>query len=174
MYLEITNEYMALLKQKCMIESELKTCPKGYIYKKKIGDKEYAYLKYRNGSTVESIYLKNNEVEDIESKLNLRKTYEEKLPKINSRLIEIEKAAEYLSSALSRQLNVLKLSIPMESLSSAERFLSLSFSDAMTSIEGVPVTDDVRNSLSAWENGKKTFSSIFTDTLKQYGFLTEV
>lgn len=174
MYFDITNEYMALLKQKCMIESELKTCPKGYIYKKKIGDKEYAYLKYRNGSTVESIYLKNNEVEDIESKLNLRKTYEEKLPKINSRLMEIEKAAEYLSSALSRQLNVLKLSIPMESLSSAERFLSLSFSDAMTSIEGVPVTNDVRNSLSAWGNGKKTFSSIFTDTLKQYGFLSEV
>ncbi|MGN1153961.1 MAG: hypothetical protein ACI4S3_08015, partial [Candidatus Gastranaerophilaceae bacterium] len=89
MYFEITNEYMALLKQKCMIESELKTCPKGYIYKKKIGDKEYAYLKYRNGSTVESVYLRNNEAEDIESKLNLRKTYEEKLPKINSRLMEI-------------------------------------------------------------------------------------
>ena len=174
MYFDITNEYMALLKQKCMIESELKTCPKGYIYKKKIGDKEYAYLKYRNGTTVESVYLKNNEAEEIESKLNLRKTYEEKLPKINSRLIEIERAAGYLSNALSRQLNVLKLSIPMESLSSAERFLSLSFSDAMTSIEGIQVTDDLRNTLSAWQNGKKTFSSIFTDTLRQYGFLTEV
>lgn len=173
MYFDITNEYIALLKQKCMIESELKTCPKGYIYKKKIGDKEYAYLKYRNGTTVESVYLKNNEAEEIESKLNLRKTYEEKLPKINSRLIEIEWAAGYLSNALSRQLNVLKLSIPMESLSSTERFLSLSFSDAMTSIEGIPVTDDVRNSLSAWKNGKKTFSSIFIDTLRQYGFITE-
>ena len=40
MYFDITNEYMALLKQKCMIESELKTCPKGYIYKKKIGDND--------------------------------------------------------------------------------------------------------------------------------------
>lgn len=34
MYLEIKNEYKAQLQQKCMIEAELKTYPKGYIYKK--------------------------------------------------------------------------------------------------------------------------------------------
>ncbi len=171
MYSDIVEEYTKLLKQQSEIESALETCPKGYIYKKKSGDKEYAYLKYRSGSTVESIYIKENFVEDLESKLDARKTYEERLPKIKSRLAELEKAAAYLSSALSRQLNMLKLSVPMERLSNAERFLSVSFSDAMTSIEGVPVTTDVRKSLNDWKKGKKTFSYIFEQTLRQYGFL---
>ncbi len=174
MYSDITKEYINLLKQQCEIEIELKNCPKGYIYKKKNGGKEYAYLKYRNGSTVESIYIKGDNLEEIESKLDARKTYEENLPKIKTRLAELEKAAIFLSDALSRQLNMLKLSIPMENLSSTERVLSISFSDAMTAIEGVPVTTNVRNGLNDWEKGKTAFCSIFEQTLKQYGFLSEV
>lgn len=173
MYFEIVNEYKSLLNKKNSIEEQLKSCPKGYIYKQKSGNKEYAYLKYRNGATVESTY-KNEDVAFVESQLAARKEKEDTLPQINKRLLEIEKAAVYLSSNLSRQLNMLKLSAPMETLSNDEKSLSLSFSDAMISIEGVSVTDDVRLNLYEWESGKKTFAYVFEQTLKQYGFLPEV
>ncbi len=174
MYNDIVNEYRLLLDQKNSIEEELKKCPKGYLYKQKSGNKEYTYLKYRNGATVESTYIKTDDVNYIESQLSVRKLNEELMPQLNIRLAELEKAAAYLSSALSRQLNMLKLSVPMESLSSAERFLSVSFSDAMTSIEGVPITTDVRNGLNDWEKGETAFSTVFEQTLRQYGFLSEV
>ena len=57
MYFEIVNEYKLLLNKENRIEDQLKFYPKGYIYKQEKGNKEYAYLKYQNGATVESTYI---------------------------------------------------------------------------------------------------------------------
>ena len=72
--------------------------------------------------------------------------------------------------------------VPYESLkyamdvdiSTSEKEKRISFSDAMTSIEGVPVSERLKNDLTNWKNGNITFLSVFEQTLKRYGFVTEV
>ena len=171
---DIIFEYKELLASKLEIEQKLSVLPKGYISKKTIGGKQYLYLQTRNGDTVESKYIKAEEVEEIAKQLSLRKDYEAKLPEILIRLADIESAAELLDKALLRKLKMLKLTSGMDSISADEKEKRISFSDAMTSIEGVPVSDKVKNDLANWKNGNITFLSVFEQTLRRYGFVTEV
>ncbi len=171
---DIIFEYKELLASKLEIEQKLSVLPKGYISKKIIGGKHYLYLQTRNGDTVDSKYIKNEEVEEITSQLSLRKEYEAELPKVILRLADIETAAELLDKALLRKLKMLKLTSGMDSISASEKEKRISFSDAMTSIEGVPVSDRVKNDLANWKNGNITFLSVFEQTLRRYGFVTEV
>lgn len=171
---DIIFEYKELLASKLEIEQKLSVLPKGYISKKIIGGKHYLYLQTRNGDTVDSKYIKNEEVEEITSQLSLRKEYEAELPKVILRLADIETAAKLLDKALLRKLKMLKLTSGMDSISASEKEKRISFSDAMTSIEGVPVSDRVKNDLANWKNGNITFLSVFEQTLRRYGFVTEV
>lgn len=171
---DIIFEYKELLAQKLEIEQKLGVLPKGYISKKTIGGKQYLYLQTRNGDTVESKYIKADEVEDITQKLSLRKKYEAELPEILIRLADIETAAELLDKSLLRKLNMLKLTSGMDSISADEKEKRISFSDAMTSIEGVPVSAKVKTDLANWKKGNITFLSVFEQTLRRYGFVTEV
>lgn len=171
---DIIFEYKKLLAQKLEIEQKLSVLPRGYISKKTIGGKQYLYLQTRNGDTVESKYIKAEEVEEITNQLSLRKEYEAELPEILIRLADIETAAELLDKALLRKLKMLKLTSGMDSISADEKEKRISFSDAMTSIEGVPVSDRVKNDLANWKNGNITFLSVFEQTLRRYGFVTEV
>ncbi len=171
---DIIFEYKELLAAKLEIEQKLSVLPKGYISKKKIGGKQYLYLQTRNGDTVESKYIKAEEVEEITKQLSLRKEYEAELPDILIRLADIETAAELLDKALLRKLKMLKLTSGMDSISADEKEKRISFSDAMTSIEGVPVSDKVKKDLANWKNGNITFLSVFEQTLRRYGFVTEV
>ena len=171
---DIIFEYKELLASKLEIEQKLSVLPKGYISKKTIGGKQYLYLQTRNGATIESKYIKAEEVEEIAKQLSLRKDYEAQLPEILIRLADIETAAELLDKALLRKLKMLKLTSGMDSISAAEKEKRISFSDAMTSIEGVPVSDRVKTDLANWKKGNITFLSVFEQTLKRYGFVTEV
>ena len=171
---DIIFEYKQLLASKLEIEQKLSVLPKGYISKKTIGGKQYLYLQTRNGDTVESKYIKAEEADEIASRISLRKEYEAQLPEILIRLADIETAAELLDKALLRKLKMLKLTSGMDSISADEKEKRISFSDAMTSIEGVPVSDRVKNDLANWKNGNITFLSVFEQTLRRYGFATEV
>ena len=171
---DIIFEYKELLASKLEIEQKLSVLPKGYISKKKIGGKQYLYLQTRNGDTIESKYIKAEEVEEITKQLSLRKDYEAQLPEILIRLADIETAAELLDKALLRKLKMLKLTSGMDSISADEKEKRISFSDAMTSIEGVSVSDRVKNDLANWKKGNITFLSVFEQTLRRYGFVTEV
>ncbi|MEE1245263.1 MAG: hypothetical protein UHM16_06320 [Acutalibacteraceae bacterium] len=171
---DIIFEYKKLLATKLEIEQKLSVLPKGYISKKTIGGKQYLYLQTRNGDTVESKYIKAEEADEITNQISLRKEYEAQLPEILIRLADIETAAELLDKALLRKLNMLKLTSGMDSISVDEKAKRISFSDAMTSIEGVPVSDRVKKDLANWRNGNITFLSVFEQTLRRYGFVTEV
>lgn len=170
---DIINEYKELLALKLEIEQQLSNLPKGYISKKTIGGKQYLYLQNRNGDTVESKYIKAEEYQDIKNQLSLRKEYETELPEISKRIADIETAAELLDKAILRKLKMLKLTNGMDNISSEEKEKRISFSEAMTSIEGVPVSDMVKNDLANWKNGNITFLSVFEQTLRRYGFATE-
>lgn len=171
---DVILEYKELLAHKFEIEQKLSALPKGYISKKTIGGKHYLYLQTRNGNTIESKYIKSDEVEEITNQLSLRKEYEAELPKVVLRLTDIETAVELLDKALLRKLKMLKLTSGMDDISASEKEKRISFSDAMTSIEGVPVSDRVKNDLANWKKGNITFLSVFEQTLKRYGFVTEV
>lgn len=170
---DIIFEYKELLAKKLEIEQNLAVLPRGYISKKTIGGKQYLYLQTRNGDTVESKYIKAEEVEELTDQLSLRKEYEAELPEVSLRLSKIETAAELLDKALLRKLKILKLASGMDSISTDEKEKRISFSDAMTAIEGVPVSDRVKNDLDNWKNGNITFLSVFEQALRRYGFITE-
>ena len=171
---DIIFEYKELLASKLEIEQKLSVLHKGYISKKMIGGKQYLYLQTRNGDTVESKYIKAEDAEEITSQLSLRKEYEAELPEVILSPADIETAAELLDKALLRKLKMLKLTSGMDSISIDEKEKRISFSEAMTSIEGIPVSDIVKNDLANWKNGNITFLSVFEQTLKRYGFVTEV
>ena len=171
---DIIFEYKELLVSKLEIEQKLAILPRGYISKKTIGGKQYLYLQTRNGDTVESKYIKAEETEEITNQLALRKEYEAELPEIILRLADLETAAALLDKALLRKLKMLKLTSGMDRISVEEKEKRISFSDAITSIEGVPVSDKVQEDLTNWKNGNITFLSVFEQTLRRYGFLTEV
>ena len=120
------------------------------------------------------IIKKPEEVEEITRQLSSRKEYEAELPEVILRLADIETAAELLDKALLRKLKMLKLTSGMDSISADEKEKRISFSDAMTSIEGVPVSDKVKTDLANWKKGNITFLSVFEQTLRRYGFVTEV
>ena len=170
----IVFEYKKLLEQKNLIEKKLAILPKGYISKKTIGCKQYLYLQTRSGDTIESKYIKAEEAEEITSQISLRKEYETALPQVILRLADMEAAVELLDKSLLRKLKVLKLTSGMDSISADEKEKRISFSNAMTSIEGVPISDRLKNDLTNWKNGNITFLSVFEQTLKRYGFATEV
>ena len=170
----IISEYRELLELKLDIEQKLSVLPKGYISKKTIGGKQYFYLQTRSGNTVGSKYIKTDEIDAITSKLSLRKEYETELPDILKRLEDIEKAAGLLDKALLRKLKMLKLTSGMDSISADEKEKCISFSDAMTAVEGIPVSGRLKKDLAEWKNGKVTFLSVFEETLKRYGFVSEV
>lgn len=169
---DIISEYKELLELKIQIERELADLPRGYISEKTISGKKYYYLQTRNGNTVKSKYIKN--VDEIKNEIALRKKYEAELPVIRDRILNLESAAKIISKSLFRKLRVLKLSIGMDSISSDEKEKRIFFSDAMTAIEGVPISDTVKSDLTNWKNGGITFLSLFEQTLKKYGFASEV
>lgn len=171
---DIIFEYKELLEQMNQIEQKLAALPKGYISKKTIGGRQYSYLQTRNGDTVESKYIKAEEVEKIAEQLSLRKELEAKLPEILVRISDVETAAKLLDKKLLRKLKLLKLLNGMDNISAVQKEKCISFSDAMTAIEGVPVSDAVKNDLTNWKNGNTTFFSVFEQTLRRYGFVTEV
>lgn len=174
MYSALINEYVKLLSKKEELQDSLSTLPKGYISNKKINGKDYKYLQTRKNDKIVSYYVKTDEAEYYVEAVTKRKECEQELPAINKRLKEVEQAAEILNPALSRKLMLLKLCSGMDSLSVERKRECFSFSDTMTSIEGVAVGTEVRKALNEWVDGKASILSIFEATLLNYGIDKEI
>lgn len=64
---------------------KIESLPNGSLRKKRVGNKEYYYLKYRDGNKIKTDYLKINnttELETIKKNINLRKNLEKELMEI--------------------------------------------------------------------------------------------
>lgn len=170
----ITNEYKNLLSKRAFFLKELSVLPNGYISKKNINGKEYCYLQCRTHGKITSVYIKTENVGTIENDLKLRKKYESEFTDIEKRLSEIREAVKLLDSSFIRKLDMLELTVGMDEISSTTKNKCLNFADAMTSIEGVPVSKTAKEELNNWLSGKVTFISVFESTLKRYGFPVEV
>ena len=86
----IVMEYTKLLEKKASLQKELSVLPQGYISKKNINGKTYHYLQNRVSGKMAGIYLKKDKVDRVSEQIRLRKQYEEELPKVNTRLNELE------------------------------------------------------------------------------------
>lgn len=170
----ILDEYRNLVQRKSDIEAALDTLPQGYISVKHINGKAYRYLQHRSGGKVISKYLKPDIADEVAAQLIQRKELAAELPLIHYRLKEIEKAAAVLSRELYAQLSIIKYSAGMDALPSDRKKRSVTFSNAMTSLEGAPVSRETKSVLVSWGFGEGSFSAIMEQTLRRYGFITEV
>ena len=77
-----------------------------------------------------------------------------------------------MDKAIKRKQDLFKLCNGMDELNINIKDKCLSFSEAMLSIEGMKVSDEVALALEEWKEGKATYLSIFESTLQRYGFNT--
>ena len=85
------EEYERSIKIYRLITEEIKMLPKGSIQKKRINNKNYSYLMYREGSKIKSKYV-TEEVEELNEKIQRRKENIIALKEIKKSLQQIEKA----------------------------------------------------------------------------------
>ena len=77
-----------------------------------------------------------------------------------------------MDKAIKRKQDLFNLCNGMDELDIHKKEKCISFSEAMLSLEGVKVSEEVATSLEEWKEGKISFLSIFESTLKRYGFTT--
>jgi len=172
--LTIINEYKKLLKIKHQIDSELSSLPRGSISRKVINGKTYCYLQFRESGRHTSHYLKSDEVDHVVKQLAVRKQLSTKLPDIESRLAELEKAAKIINKQIFRELQLLKLSFKMDSLQPDQKAECTAFARTMNAIEGVMISEATAQDVVAWQQGNKPFLSVFEAALQRYGFIRKV
>lgn len=71
---------------------------------------------------------------------------------------------------LQRKQNLFNLCNGMDELDIHKKEKCLSFSEAILSIEGMKVSEEVARAIEQWKEGKTTYLSVFEETLKRYGF----
>ncbi len=170
----LVNEYSSLLERRRKIDLSLGTLAKGYISEKTINGNRYSYLQIKTDGKIVSTYLKAEEVDKVQSQLAQRKRYEAELPGIYARMRELEQAAKLIGMGVDRSLMLLKISTGMDLLEQEQREQSSSFANSMNAVEGIPVSEETAAELALWRKGKKSFQSVFSETLKRYGFAVEV
>lgn len=79
---------------------------------------------------------------------------------------------EKMDKAIKRKQDLFNLCNGMDKLNIHKKEKYLSFSEAMLSIEGMKVSDEVTLALEEWKEGKTSYLSIFESTLQRYGFNT--
>ena len=63
---------------------------------KKIGNKKYPYLQWRNGEKILSKYIKEDEIEEIEKNQLRRRELKDEIKRINEDIKKLEKVLNYV------------------------------------------------------------------------------
>lgn len=166
----IKKEYESLLSRYQFIKRELSTLPIGYISKKSINGKEQYYLQHRLGKKVVSVYIKADEITQTEKGIALRKKYEVELSEILARMEQLEKAATHIGRGLYCDLLLYKMASGMDDIPKERKLKSSSFAASMNAVEGVAASEETVKEITRWQNGEKKFITVFSTTLKRYGF----
>ena len=78
---------------------------------------------------------------------------------------------EKMDKAMKRKQYLFNLCNGMDKLDIHKKEKCLSFSEAMLSIEGMKVSEEVALALEEWKAGRLEFLSIYQFVLKRYGFI---
>ena len=115
-YQEIYNEYTSLINRYSKIRFELQSLPKGSIVKKNIANKEYHYLQYTSYGKKKTEYIREPEVEGIQSKLIRSEELKEKIKYISADMLRLEQAAKILDYTLSRTFYFIRQCAEMDAM----------------------------------------------------------
>ncbi len=140
----LEKEYITLLTRKHLLEKELSSLPIGNSTENTIKGKQ---------RTIEKREILSSELIDI-----------------STCLLQLEQEAKTKDNNVFCRLMVHKMCMGMDELSLEDKSRCISFGDAMSSIEGVPISEQTQNDLNSWKNGKMKYISVFEKTLKRYGF----
>jgi hypothetical protein len=91
-----SKEYYLDIKKK--INKKLANLPRGSIKERKISEKKYYYLQYRDGKKVVHKYLGKNKPEELMNQLKERKILQNELEKVEDAL-KIIKSSEGIKHA---------------------------------------------------------------------------
>jgi len=170
-YKAIYDEYNSLLSEQAESLKELSTLNDGYISKKQISGRQYFYLQKKVGGKVNSEYVREDLLPQIEDELQKRNALEKTIAKMDEKLINLEAAAKVLNKALYRQLIVLRRCFLMDSLPVEQRKKSLAFGNAMTALEGIPASENTEKSLSLWAFGQHSFKDGYLQALRNHNLV---
>ena len=85
------EEYDRLNRAIEMIEIEIEQLPKGYISEKRINQRLYYYLQFREKGKVKSVYLKRDEVDAYRNLIARRKDLLSKLKEMREDQLKLER-----------------------------------------------------------------------------------
>ena len=88
---ELIDQYYRALRGIKAYNAEIVNLPKGSIVMKPISNVKYPYLQWREGNQVCSKYIKKDELEEIKKKIDLRKTRERSVKRLEKSARDIEK-----------------------------------------------------------------------------------
>lgn len=89
---ELLDQYFRVKNSIRSYEENIeKKCVKGSLIKKRINNKEYTYLQWRDGEKVRSRYVKKSELNNIEKGIRMRKKYKESIKQLKLSLHDMEK-----------------------------------------------------------------------------------
>ncbi len=170
----VAKEYKALIEKKTLLENEVRSLPVGYISEKFIKGKTQYYLQHRAGGKVVGTYIKASDTPAVRRGIDERKAKLLQIQEINERLAKLEEAAKIIGNDLYCQLSVYKLSGGMDMLEHDQKEKCASFGTTMNAIEGIAMSETTAARVEEWKKGSRTYLSVFEETLRHYGFPTEV
>ncbi len=170
----VAKEYKALIGKKVALENEIRALPVGYISQKNIKGKTQYYLQHRAGGRIVGTYIKASDAPAVRRGIDERKAKLLQIQEINERLAKLEEAAKIIGNDLYCQLSVYKLSGGMDTLELSQKEKCASFGTTMNAIEGIAMSEATAVRVEEWKKGSRTYLSVFEETLRHYGFPTEV
>ena len=167
-YQELYDEYNELLQRFSSLTLELQELPRGYICTKTISGKEYYYLQYTHLGKKKSEYIRETLLSETKTMLERRDAINNELAFINQEMNRLETAVRILSPNLSQLFFYTKQCAQMDAMPITKRSKAISFSKAITDLEGLPATSETEENLLQWANGHKSFADVYLPTLNRY------
>ncbi len=167
-YFELLTEYKNLLHSDVQLRTQLRAIPKGYVTTKRIAGKDYYYLQYSSQGKKKSEYLRDEEVASVRHAIAQRDPLKAQMDEVRKDQLRLESAARILDAGLYRTFLLLKQCAEMDALPLARRQEALSFSGAMTALEGLCAKPETDISLQLWARGEESYTDIYMKALVQY------
>lgn len=172
-YRELYDDYTSLLQDYSKMRFELAALPTGGIVKKRITGKEYWYLQYTKFGKKHTKYLRKQEVDQVRTELSRAGQLRKKITQIDTRLEQLEQAAQILDAQMSRSFFFRRQCADMDALPLSKRPEALAFANAMTALEGLPVSKELDCKLGAWASGKIKYEEVYLPLLHRHHVLED-
>lgn len=91
-YNVLVKQYKKLCDERKILAEELKHFPVGSIQQKKIKNRLYYYRQFREGTTVKTLFVPTERIDEVRKDINRRKVIEKRLKEINGEIRQVIKA----------------------------------------------------------------------------------